>query len=181
MAKASSEQGGVRVDVLRDEADGRPALYAETLRSLRADVKALPSVWLYDERGSRLYDEITRLPDYYLPRRESEILRDRASAIATRTQARTLVELGAGNAKNTRLLLDGLDTADTLERFVPLDVSEQTLRASAQSIAAAYPRVFVHAIVGDFEGHVSIAVGVAGKSGFRAGELPGRIYLDVAA
>jgi L-histidine N-alpha-methyltransferase len=159
MAKASSEQGGVRVDVLRDEADGRPALYAETLRSLRADVKALPSVWLYDERGSRLYDEITRLPDYYLPRRESEILRDRASAIATRTQARTLVELGAGNAKNTRLLLDGLDTADTLERFVPLDVSEQTLRASAQSIAAAYPRVFVHAIVGDFERDLGVLAG----------------------
>ena len=106
-------------------------------------MKALPPVWLYDERGSRLYDEITRLPEYYLPRRESEILRARASAIAKRTQARTLVELGAGSAKNTRLLLDALDTAGTLERFVPLDVSEQTLRASAQSIAAAYPRVFV--------------------------------------
>ena len=90
-------------------------------------MKALPAVWLYDERGSRLYDEITRLPEYYLPRRESEILRARASAIAKRTRARTLVELGAGSAKNIRLLLDALDTAGTLERFVPLDVSEQTL------------------------------------------------------
>jgi L-histidine N-alpha-methyltransferase len=151
MARASTEQGGVRVDVLRDEADGRPALHEETLRSLGADVKALPAVWLYDERGSRLYDEITRLPEYYLPRRESEILRDRASAIAKRTHARTLVELGAGSANNIRLLLDELDTVGTLERFVPVDVSEQTLRASAQSIAAAYPQVFVHAIVGDFE------------------------------
>ena len=150
MARASTERR-VRVDVLRDEADGRPALYEETFRSLHAEVRGLPSVWLYDERGSRLYEEITRLPEYYLPRREGEILRARTAAIAMRTQARTLVELGAGNAKNTRLLLDGLDTAGTLERFVPLDVSEQTLRTSAQAVAAAYPRVLVHAIVGDFE------------------------------
>ena len=56
-----------------------------------------------------------------------------------------------GTANNIRLLLDALEAAGTLERFVPLDVSEQTLRASAQSIAAAYPQISVHAIVGDFE------------------------------
>jgi L-histidine Nalpha-methyltransferase len=150
MSRASTEQE-VRVDVLRNEAEIRPVLYEETLRSLRAEVKALPAVWLYDARGSRLYAEITRLPEYYLPRRESEILRARAGEIAARTQARTLVELGAGSAKNILLLLDALDTVGTLERFIPLDVSEETLRASAQAIAAAYPRVSVHAIVGDFE------------------------------
>jgi L-histidine N-alpha-methyltransferase len=117
-------------------------------------VKELPAVWLYDEQGSRLYEEITRLPEYYLPRREAEILRDRAALIAKRTQARALAELGAGTAKNSRLLLDALQAAGTLERFIPLDVSEQTLRASAHAIAAAYPRVFVHAIVGDFERHL---------------------------
>jgi L-histidine N-alpha-methyltransferase len=150
MTRALTERRA-RVDVLRNEADGRPALYEATIRSLHADAKELPAVWLYDERGSRLYEEITQLPEYYLPRREGEILRARAAAIARRTQARTLIELGAGTANNIRLLLDGLDTAGTLERFVPLDVSEQTLRESAQSIAAAYPRVSVHAIVGDFE------------------------------
>jgi L-histidine Nalpha-methyltransferase len=150
MSRASTEQE-VRVDVLRNEAEIRPALYEETLRSLHAEVKALPAVWLYDAPGSRLYDDITRLPEYYLPRRESEILRARAGEIAARTQARTLVELGAGSAKNILLLLDALDTVGTLERFIPLDLSEETLRASAQAIAAAYPRVSVHAIVGDFE------------------------------
>jgi L-histidine Nalpha-methyltransferase len=150
MPRAATERT-VRVDVLRDEGDGRPALYDATVRSSQAELKQLPAVWLYDERGSRLYEEITRLPEYYLPRREGEILHARTAAIARRTQARTLVELGAGSAKNIRRLLDGLDTAGTLERFVPLDVSEQTLRASAQAIAAAYPRVFVQAIVGDFE------------------------------
>jgi L-histidine Nalpha-methyltransferase len=144
----------VRVDVLRDEADDRASLYDATLRGLAAEVKELPAVWLYDEPGSRLYEEITRLPEYYLPKREAQILRDRAGAIARRTQARALVELGAGTAKNSRLLLDALEAGGTLERFVPLDVSEQILRASAQAIAAAYPRVFVHAIVGDFERHL---------------------------
>jgi L-histidine Nalpha-methyltransferase len=122
-----------------------------TFRGLRARKKELPTVWLYDERGSRLYEEVTELPEYYLPRREREILRARAEAIAKQTQARTLVELGAGTAKNTRLLLDALDAVGTLEQFVPLDVSEQTLHASATEIAAAYPRVTVEAVVGDFE------------------------------
>jgi L-histidine Nalpha-methyltransferase len=129
----------------------RPALYEATLRSLQAEPKELPAVWLYDERGSRLYEEITRLPEYYLPRREGEILRARVATLAGRTQATTLVELGAGNAKNTRLLLDALENAGTLERFVPLDVSEQTLRESAEEIAAAYPGVSIEPIVGDFE------------------------------
>jgi L-histidine N-alpha-methyltransferase len=141
----------VRVDVLREREEGRAALYEATGRNLQARVKQLPAVWLYDERGSQLYDEITRLPEYYLPQREEQILRSTAPLIARRTGARTLVELGAGAAKNIRLVLHALDAAGTLERFVPLDVSEQTLRASAQTIAAAYPRLSVHAIVGDFE------------------------------
>jgi L-histidine N-alpha-methyltransferase len=175
MPRASTEQG-VRVDVLRDEADGRPALYAETLRSLQAKVKGLPAVWLYDERGSHLYDEITRLPEYYLPRREGEILRARATAIAEHTRARTLVELGAGSAKNIRLLLDALDAAGTLERFVPLDVSEQTLRASAQAIAAAYPEVVVHAIVGDFERDLGMLPGRGRRLIAFLGSTIGNLY-----
>src|SRR5207237_4611449 len=78
-----------------------PALYEATRRGLRAEPQRLPTVWLYDERGSELYEQITRLPEYYLPRREREILRARAAEIAARTQPRTLVELGAGAAKNT--------------------------------------------------------------------------------
>jgi L-histidine Nalpha-methyltransferase len=124
-----------------------PALHEATRRGLQAEPKQLPTVWLYDERGSRLYEEITRLPEYYLPRREREILRARAAEIAARTKARTLVELGAGAANNTRLLLDASD----VERYVPVDVSEEALRASAEEIAAAYPRISVEPLVGDFE------------------------------
>ncbi len=128
-------------------ATGHPALYAATYQGLHAEPKELPTVWLYDDRGSQLYERITRLPEYYLPLREGEILSARADEIAKRGRATTLVELGAGTSKNTRLLLDKLD----VERFAPLDVSERTLRASAQAIADAYPRVRVEPVVGDFE------------------------------
>ena len=120
-----------------------------TLRGLRREPKQLPTLWLYDERGSQLYEQITRLPAYYPPRREREILRAHSSEITAGTRARTLVELGAGNAQRTRLLLDAL--APTLERFVPLDVSEEFLRTTADAVAAEYPRILVDAFVGDFE------------------------------
>jgi L-histidine N-alpha-methyltransferase len=122
-------------------------LYEATRAGIEAVPRELPPVWLYDERGSLLYEEITRLPDYYLPRREAEILRDHAGEIAELTHARTLVELGSGDSRNTRFLLDAL----ALERFVPLDVSEEMLMASAEAVAAAYPRTSVEPIVGDFE------------------------------
>jgi L-histidine N-alpha-methyltransferase len=124
-----------------------PDLFEATSRSLQREPKELPAVWLYDERGSFLYEAITRLPDYYLPRREAEILAARAGSIAAQTEARTLVELGSGSARNTRFLLEALEP----ERFVPFDVSERMLRTSAGAIAEAYPEVSVEPIVGDFE------------------------------
>jgi L-histidine Nalpha-methyltransferase len=125
----------------------RPDLYEATRRSLQREPLELPPVWLYDERGSLLYEQITRLPDYYLPQREAEILRARSGSIAELTRARTLVELGSGSATNTRFLLDAL----TPERFVPFDVSEQMLRTSAAAIAEAYSEISVEPMVGNFE------------------------------
>ena len=127
----------------------RGGLYDATRRSLQSVPKELPAVWLYDERGSRLYEEITRLPDYYLPQREAEILRARSAHIAELAKARTLVELGSGGAQNTRFLLDAL--RGTIERFVPFDVSARMLRTSAQEIGSAYPTISVDPIAGDFE------------------------------
>src|SRR5262249_38121954 len=71
--------------------------------------------------------------------------------VAELTKADTLVELGSGTSEKTRLLLDALRDAGTLERFVPFDVSEQTLRDAAGAVAHEYPGVQVHAVVGDFE------------------------------
>jgi L-histidine Nalpha-methyltransferase len=144
----------IRIERLLDEADRRSALYDETFWSLRQSPKELPPVWLYDERGSRLFERITELPEYYPTAREQEILTARAAEIAAATAARTLVELGAGTSAKTRTLLDALRADGTLERFVPLDASEEVLRTSAEAIAEAYP-IAVHAIVGDFERHLS--------------------------
>ena len=144
----------IRIERLLDEADRRSALYDETFWSLRKRPKELPPVWLYDERGSRLFEQITRLPEYYPTGREQEILSAHASEIAASTEARTLVELGAGTSAKTRTLLDALQANGTLERFVPLDASEEVLRASACAIAEVYP-IAVHAIVGDFERHLN--------------------------
>jgi L-histidine N-alpha-methyltransferase len=151
----SATEPRIRIEVLVDEADRRAELYDATFWSLRGTPKELPAVWLYDEVGSNLFDEITRQPEYYPTRSEREILERRCAEIAARTEARTLVELGAGTSDKTRLLLDALVQAGTLERFVPLDVSEEVLRASAEAIATRYPSIGVHAIVGDFERHLS--------------------------
>ena len=148
-----------------------PALYEATRRGLEADPKRLPTVWLYDGRGSELYEEITRLPEYYLPRREREILRERAAEIGRRTGARTLVELGAGGAKNTRLLLDALD----VERFVPLDVSEHVL-VTAEEVAAAYPRISVEPVVDDFERDLDELPGRAPRVVALLGSTIGNLY-----
>ena len=144
----------VRIDVLLDEADRRSALHDATFWSLRTEPKELPAVWLYDENGSRLFEQITTLPEYYLTGAEREILAANAGEIAAHTQARTLIELGAGTSEKTRLLLDALDAAGRLERFVPLDASEQVLRETAHTLAARYRTLGIHAIVGDFERHL---------------------------
>jgi len=144
----------VRVEVLVDADDRRAALHDATFWGLRDTPKQVPAIWLYDERGSRLFDEITRLPEYYLTRREREILVARAPEIASVTQADTLVELGSGTSEKTRLLLDALAAEGTLGRFAPLDVSEEVLVQSAYAIAEEYPSIAVHGVVGDFERHL---------------------------
>jgi L-histidine N-alpha-methyltransferase len=144
-----------RVDVYLTSADLRTALHADADRGLRANPKDIPPKWFYDHRGSQLFDEITRLPEYYPTRCERSILEARAAEIARLTCADTLVELGSGTSDKTRLLLDALRDAGTITRFVPFDVSEQTLRDAADAVGHEYPTVHVHAVVGDFEHHLA--------------------------
>jgi L-histidine Nalpha-methyltransferase len=126
------------------------ALRHDVVTGLGADPKWLPPKWFYDGRGSELFEEITRLPEYYPTRAEREILDARATELAERTGARSLVELGSGSSEKTRLLLDSLGRHGTLEEFVPLDVSEPALREAVSTIVADYPDLLVHAVVGDF-------------------------------
>jgi L-histidine Nalpha-methyltransferase len=126
------------------------ALRHDVSTGLVADPKWLPPKWFYDSRGSELFEEITRLPEYYPTRAEREILDARAADLAGHTGACSLVELGSGSSEKTRLLLDALLDHGTLEEFVPLDVSESALREAAATIVADYPGLRVRAVVGDF-------------------------------
>ncbi|HEX4491698.1 MAG TPA: L-histidine N(alpha)-methyltransferase [Acidimicrobiia bacterium] len=142
------------VDVHLEPIDATDALRADARRGLTSVPKELPPKWFYDHRGSLLFDQITRLPEYYPTRTERSILAAHAGDIARVAHADTLVELGSGTSEKTRLLLDALRDSGTLTRFVPFDVSETMLRDAAASVVAEYPGVDVHAVAGDFERHL---------------------------
>jgi L-histidine N-alpha-methyltransferase len=130
------------------------ALRQDVLNGLSATPKKLPPKWFYDVRGSALFEEITRLDEYYPTRRERAILTARAGEIAALAQAATLLELGAGSGEKTRLLLDAMQAVGTLREYVPVDVSGDFLAAAAGDIARAYPGVAVRAVVADYERHL---------------------------
>ncbi|SDR96962.1 L-histidine N(alpha)-methyltransferase [Microlunatus soli] len=118
---------------------------------LTGSPKTLPSKYFYDAHGSDLFDQITRLPEYYPTRREREILADNAARIARLSGAETLIELGSGTSDKTRLLLDALQAAGSLRRFVPFDVDPAVLHSAARALSTEYPHLQVSPIVGDFE------------------------------
>ena len=126
------------------------ALRADARRGLTASPKSLPPKWFYDAQGSALFDKITELPEYYPTRAERAILRAHAAGIAGQTRARTLVELGSGSSDKTRLLLDALRAAGTLQCYVAVDVSEAALVAAGDALSASYPGLEVRAVVSDF-------------------------------
>ncbi len=127
------------------------SLRADVLRGLAAPPRWLPPKWFYDAAGSELFEQITVLPEYYPTRAEQEILTDRAAQIAADTHARTLVELGAGSSRKTRLLLDALTDVGTLEQYAPLDVSASALTEAGVALCRDYPALRVAATVTDFE------------------------------
>jgi L-histidine N-alpha-methyltransferase len=142
------------IDVLLTEADLAAALRRDARDGLTSQPKHLPPKWFYDARGSALFDDITRLDEYYPTRRETEILQRDAPTIAARSGAASLVELGSGTSTKTKLLLDALADHGTLERIVPFDVCEPVLVTAGPELAARYPGVRVDAVVGDFEQHL---------------------------
>ncbi|WP_237534336.1 L-histidine N(alpha)-methyltransferase [Streptomyces sp. SID3343] len=132
-------------------------LRADVLDGLTAPAKSLPPKWFYDARGSELFEEITHLPEYYPTRAEQEILTRHAPEIAAKTRAATLIELGSGSSRKTRLLLDALTQAGTLVRYVPLDVSDSALVQAGEALCRDYPTLRVAAKVTDFEHDLALA------------------------
>jgi L-histidine N-alpha-methyltransferase len=143
----------VRIHSRLTEQDER-TLAGDVERGLTGPFKELPPKHFYDARGSELFERICDLPEYYPTRSEREILEERAQEIACHTQAAELVELGSGSAEKARILLDAMAQAGELRRYVPLDVSERTLRQAAAELVAKYGGLRVDGVVGDFERHL---------------------------
>ena len=129
-------------------------LAEDVLDGLTRPAKELPSKHFYDARGSELFERITEVPEYYPTRTERWILEAISGQIAEHTGASELVELGAGYATKTRVLLDAMAANGTLRSYVPLDVSEATVLASAAELVDEYPGLQVHGVIGDFERHL---------------------------
>ncbi len=124
---------------------------AEVRASLsQRPLPSLPCKYFYDERGSALFDEITRLPEYYQTRTEETILEKIAGEVIDAVRPRELCELGSGTGRKIRLFLDAMASRGLLSRCVLLDISEEVLASSAERLAADYPGLSVRAVAGDF-------------------------------
>ncbi|WP_341197484.1 L-histidine N(alpha)-methyltransferase [Hyphomonas chukchiensis] len=141
----------------------------DVLDGLTRKSKTLPSRWLYDERGSELFEAITRLPEYYPTRIETDILRDSAADIGGLIErGAALVEYGAGASNKTRIILDALKSP---RYYVPIDISGEFLLTAARRIEAAYPALHVAPRVADFLGTLALPQLIQGAP--RLGFFPG--------
>ncbi len=139
------------------------SLAEDVLDGLTRPFKELPPKHFYDARGAELFDRICELPEYYQTRTERSILNERAGELAHVTRAVELVELGSGTASKTKVLIDALRNAGTLERYVPVDVTERVVRDCASALTAEYPGLRVHGVVGDFERHLDRVPAATGR------------------
>ena len=146
-----TDQGIAIVD--RDEDGVDRAFRADVLAGLRQQQKAIPARWFYDEAGSKLFEQITELAEYYPTRAETEILRDRGDEFAELIgPGRAVVEFGSGSSVKTPLLLDCIAPA----AYVPLDISGDFLRESSAALAAKFPGLPVHPVEADFMRRVTL-------------------------
>jgi dimethylhistidine N-methyltransferase len=172
-----TEQG---LSLVKLDADGvDTAFRADVLQGLSEPQKAIPARWFYDDVGSRLFEDITQLPEYYATRAETEILTDRCDEFRDMIGAgRAVVEFGSGSSVKTPLLLGCIDPA----AYVPLDIAGDFLRASAESLARKFPEVPVFPVEADFMRQVALPAEVAAmpKLGFFPGSTIGNLVARTA-
>jgi L-histidine Nalpha-methyltransferase len=139
------------IDVVPED----PRAVLATLREgLTRSPREIPPRFFYDDVGSRLFEEITRLPEYYPTRTEETVLRACALDVIERSRPETLIELGPGAAVKTRLLLDAMQASGHLRSYVPFDVSESMVRRVGSELLDEYPGLDVHGVVADFAHHL---------------------------
>ncbi len=155
-----------------------PAFLADVLAGLSARQKVVPARWLYDHRGSELFEAITALPEYYPTRTEYSILERHAKNIAERVgRGRVVIEFGSGSSAKTPLLLSAIEP----EAYVPIDVSGEFLHESAQVLSRSFPALPVHPVVGDFTKPVQLPrLGRSPRLGFFPGSTIGNFVAPEA-
>ncbi len=139
----------VTVSRLTEPTDHRNQLLEDVRHGLTAYRKHLPSKYFYDARGSDLFEDITRLPEYYLTEAETELLAQHSDNLMARIEPDELVELGSGSSRKTRMLIDAMRRSGGT-RYVPIDISEEALRAAAKKLCASYSWLEVEGLVGDY-------------------------------
>jgi dimethylhistidine N-methyltransferase len=169
---------GLRL-VARDAEGVDTAFRSDVLAGLAQVPKAIPARWFYDDAGSQLFEDITRLPEYYPTRAETEILTQRSADFAAMIgEGRAVVEFGSGSSVKTPLLLSAINPA----AYVPLDIAGDFLRAAAADLAAKFPGLPVYPVEADFMRQVALPEEVAGlpKLGFFTGSTIGNMVARTA-
>lgn len=154
------------------EAD--PQFLSDVLEGLKQEPPAVPARWLYDTRGSELFEDITQLPEYYPTRTETALLADIVGDVRNHIgQGRAVVEFGAGSVTKTPLLLNAVDPS----AFVPIDISGDFLRASVKALQADFADLPIFPVEADFMGTVAMpdAIADAPKIGFFPGSTIGNM------
>jgi L-histidine N-alpha-methyltransferase len=143
------------IRTLVSSADHRRSMVSDVRTGLSTAPRWLPPKYFYDDRGSILFDEITRVPEYYPTNAERALLEAHAGDIAHAADARVLLELGSGSSEKTELLLEALDRLGQLDAYVPVDVSTGALRVALDRLAVSRPGLIVHPVAADFQRHLA--------------------------
>lgn len=141
-------------------AAARAEVLEEVRRGLSLPQKSLPPKYFYDERGSELFEEITRLPEYYPTRTERALLEEVVPRWLAQLHPRSLVELGAGSAVKTRIILDAMERSGHAELYVPVDISADFLATTAAALSEEYPGLETRPLVADISGPLSLPAGL---------------------
>lgn len=143
-----------RLEILADAHTRLKWLAEDVVHGLTARPKSLPPKYFYDVTGSRLFDEITRLPEYYLTRAEEALLARVAPGLMRTLRPRDVVELGSGSSQKTRRLLAARDGDRAPLRYTPFDIDADTVAEAAAALTQRHPEVEVRGVIGDFERHL---------------------------
>lgn len=177
----SRSQPKVGEELTQPEQTAEYGFARDVAQGLSSQPKTLPCQYFYDARGSELFEEITRLPEYYPTAVETGILRDCAADFARNltAEASALVEFGSGSSVKTEILLEAMPG---IACYIPIDVSASALDAAADRLSSRFPRLVVRPVIGDFTRSIAMPAAADGltKIGFFPGSTIGNFAPDEA-